>query len=124
MMTFDQLPERARRAAIQGASVANTALTRTMAAVAARINYATGFDVTVGGATAGSLITVTVTGLEVGTLSWILAVPTGATASTRLEVKFPTPLAGAVNTAVSLNVPAAGAGSTAAQAQLYGFVLT
>lgn len=104
-----------------GSTGANAALTATLAAAAGVSTYITGFSVTCGGATAGSLITVTVTG-PTNTLSYILAVPTGVTLQSNLLIVFPFPVAAsAANTAIVVNMPAAGAGNTSQAVMAYGF---
>jgi hypothetical protein len=104
-------------------SGAATALTATLAAVAGKTNYIGGFEVTGAGATAGSVIAVTVTGILGGTLNYVLAIPTGATVGTTpLVVDFnPNLPASAVNTAITVNVPSFGAGNTNAAVTVHGF---
>ena len=70
--------------------------------------------------------TVTVTGLAIGTLSFKLAIPAGATVGvTALNVRFGEGLsASAVNTAITLNVPSFGVGNTDAAAALWGDYLS
>lgn len=105
-----------------GATGANALTVATLAAQAGKTNYLTGFEVTVGGATAGSVINVTVTGLTGGTLTYALAVPTGAALSASLVLEFTQPIpASAANTAVVVTVPAAGSGSTVQTASAHGF---
>jgi len=102
---------------------AAAALTETLPGVAGKTTYLTGFQITGGGATAASNITVTVTGLISGTNSYNITVPAGATVGiTPLNVTFPNPIsASAVNTAIVVNVPSFGAGNTAAAAAAQGF---
>lgn len=110
---------------IGSGNVAAAAANSTLPAVAGKTNYITGFDVYGSGATAGSVILVTVTGLAGGTLTFPFTVPTGAAvAATPLQVRFPFPIpASAVNTAIVVNVPSFGAGNTNAASLVYGFVL-
>jgi hypothetical protein len=121
--------------AIAGASLAGTPVSSssgnvaaasavaTLAAAAGKTTYISGFDVTGGGATAGSIITATVTGLLGGTQSYNIAVPTGVTLGiTPLAVVFNPPFpASAVNTAIVVTVPSLGAGNTNAVANARGF---
>jgi len=101
---------------------ANSAITATLAAQAGKTNYLSGFEVTAGGATAGSIINVTVTGVLGGTMTYAVSVPTGVTLGASLVVEFPLPIpASAVNTAIVVNVPAAGSGSTVQTAVAHGF---
>jgi hypothetical protein len=110
---------------VQNASgnVAATATTATLPGVAGKTTYITGFDITGAGATAGSAILITVTGVAGGTLTYVLDVPTGATAAMApYQVRFPYPLpASAVNTPIVVNVPSFGAGNTNAAVVAYGF---
>jgi hypothetical protein len=103
---------------------AASAITPTIAAVAAKTGYVTGFSVDGLGATAGSVIEVTLTGLLGGTRRYKLTIPAGATvAITRLVVEFARPIpASAVNTAIVLTVPSFGAGNTSSVAEIHGFV--
>jgi hypothetical protein len=95
----------------------------TLAAVAGKTNYVTGFEVTGAGATAAGVISITLTGIISGTLNYSLAIPAGANAGVPpLVVQFTEPIpASAVNTALTLNVPSFGAGNTNASAALHGF---
>lgn len=104
---------------------AAAAIAATMAAVAGKTNYVTGFEVTSGGATAASLADVTVTGLLNGTETYVLGVVAGATAANQaLIVHFDPPIpASAANVAIAVNVPSLGAGNTKARAQIHGFYL-
>ncbi len=108
---------------VSSGNVAAAAATVSLAAVAGKTNFVTGFDVTGAGATAASVIQVTVSGLKAGTLTWLLAVPAGATVEAQpLQVRFPYPLvASGQDVAITLTVPSFGAGNTNASAVLYGF---
>jgi len=115
-----------------GLTVTNTGATSTggaqannvnLAAVGGVTNYCTGFEVTGGGATAGSEITVTLSGVTGGPWNYTLSVATGATALTQpLIVEFTTPVsATTTNTAITLAVPSFGVGNTNASAVIHGF---
>lgn len=108
---------------VSSGNKAAAAATVSLAAAAGKTNFITGFDVTGAGATAASVIQVTVSGLKAGTLTFEMAIPAGVTAPvTPLQVRFPYPLvASAQNTAITLTVPSFGAGNTNASANLYGF---
>jgi hypothetical protein len=86
--------------------------------------YMTGFEITSGGATAGLLLTATVTGLAGGTMSYVISIPTGATLSANPAwVSFyPALAASGPNVALTLNLPAA-SGRTAAALSVQGFYL-
>lgn len=105
-------------------NVANASAIATLAAVAAKTNYLTGFEVTASGATAASIVLVAVTGLLGGTLTYIFTVPAGVLlAAAPLVVSFNPPLpASAVNTAIVVTCPALGAGNTNAAAVAHGLV--
>lgn len=115
-------PAGATQFVVPGTNAANASLTRTVDAVVGRVHYVTGFDISIGGATAGSLKLVTLAGLTGGTQTFVLAVPTGVALGSTLCVRFPQAIpSSAANTAVVLTVPALGAGSTNANANLYGY---
>lgn len=113
-----------------GAAQSNAA---SLAAVSGKTNYITGFDVTGGGATAASVIEISVTGLSSAagsTLKYevpILAGVTGpafggASAPYIYSVRFPVPLpASATNTAITVTCPSFGAGNTNASVCVYGY---
>lgn len=86
--------------------------------------YMTGFEITSGGATAGLLLTATITGLANGTMSYVISIPTGATLSANPAwVSFyPALAATGPNVAITLNLPAA-SGRTAAALSIQGFYL-
>jgi hypothetical protein len=91
--------------------------------VAGQTTFITGFEVTGGGATAASVIAVTVTGILGGTKTYELGVPAGALAGvTPLVVEYARPIpAAAVNTAIVVTVPSFGAGSTVQATTAHGF---
>src|SRR5438270_371411 len=108
-------------------SVAAATATATIAATAGKLNYLEGFDVTGGGATAASIVSVTVTGLQGGTLTYSLAVVAGATVNVNplggLSVRFPQAIpATAANVAIAVVVPSLGSGNTNATAVAYGYM--
>ncbi len=91
---------------------------------ASKFTYISGFAVTGAGATAASVITVTIQGVIVAdVISYKLAIPAGATVSvTPLIVNFAIPLpATAVNSPITVNVPPFGAGNLHAAVNAYGF---
>ena len=104
-------------------NVANAAAAAALPAVASVLNYVSGFTITAGGATAGSLVSATLAGVLGGTMTFAVAIPAGATlGATPLVVTFPTPIpATAVNTAITISLPAAGAGNTNAATMIHGF---
>jgi hypothetical protein len=106
----------------QGGAATQTA---TIAAVANRMNYIEGFDITGGGATAASVIDVTITGLT-NTLHYEVNILAGVTGPCNTQgglfVRFPSPLpASTTNTAINVVCPSFGAGNTNQAATIYGF---
>jgi len=95
-------------------NVANGSAVATLAATPSVTNYLTGFTVTAGGATAAANVQVTVAGLLGGSRVYVFTFPTGATVAAQpLTVQYPTAIpASAANTAITVTVPASGAGGT------------
>ena len=106
-------------------NVANASGVATLAAVATKTTYITGFDVTGSGATVGAAVSVTVAGLLGGTATYTAVAATGATVGNApLVVRFDPPLpASAVNTAIVVTCPALGAGNTNNTVNAYGYYL-
>lgn len=104
-------------------NVAAAVATASLAAVAAKRMYVTGFEITGAGATGASNIIATLINTLGGPVSFIIAVPAGVTTGIApLLVRFPRPLkATADNTAITLSVPSAGAGNTHMCAVIHGF---
>jgi hypothetical protein len=100
------------------------ALAPALAAVVGQTNFVTGFQVTGSGATAASVILVTLTGVVGGTRTYALAIPAGAAVGvTPLIVEFSEPIpASGPNVAITLNVPSFGAGNVNAAATLEGYL--
>ena len=105
-----------------GGEVAASANNQTLAGAAGLRTYIQGFAITGGGATAASIVSVTITGLA-NTLNFDVPVPAGATAGIQpLWIEFNPPLpASADNTAIVVNVPSFGAGNTKASCSAWGF---
>lgn len=103
---------------------AASALTATLTAPADRRAYISGFVVTGAGATAGSVINVTVTGLGT-TLNFYLVIPAGAGVSINpLSIEFPVPIpASAIATNIVVNVPSFGTGNTNAAVAAFGYAI-
>lgn len=104
-------------------NVAAAAATATITA-GTKMAYITGFTVTGAGATAASIIAVTVTGVVGGTQTYNLVIPAGATTSiTPLQVNFPMPIsATAYGTNIVVSAPSFGAGNTNAAVVAYGYL--
>ena len=99
----------------------NTSNSAALPAVASKTNYITGFSVTTQGGTGAAAGAVTVTGPISGTLTFEV----GAAANNPVVFihTFPHPIpASAVNTAITVNVPALGANTGAAACTIYGYV--
>ncbi len=103
------------------ATGAAAAITATLAAAAGMRTYICGFTVTGAGATAASVITVTVTGLPV-TMSYKVSVPAGAAVGVAaLVVDFGCLIpASSDNTAIVVNVPSFGVGNLHAAVTAHG----
>lgn len=100
-----------------GAAAANSTLT----IPAAKMGYLDGFDIDGLGATAGSAIAVTVTGLLGGTLTYEVGIPAGITTPFTYSKRFNPPLqASAVATNIVVNVPSFGVGNTQSSSVAYG----
>lgn len=121
---WSPLPAGATRIVASSGNVANASAAASIPAAASKLNYVTGFEITAGGATAAALVVATLAGL-IGsvTASYIFGAPAGATAiATPLVVEFAEPIpASAVNTAITLTLPALGAGNTNAAVTIHGF---
>lgn len=104
-------------------NVANASAAATLAAVAGKKTYITGFEVTGTGATVGQAVSVTVVGTVTGTLTYTVASATGVlVANSPLIVQFTTPIpASAANTTIVVTCPALGAGNTNSTVVAHGF---
>jgi hypothetical protein len=105
--------------------VANAAAAASIAAVAGKTSYLSGFQCTALGATAVGNVTVAVTGAAGGTLSYKFQFPVGVTAiAAPLNMAFNPPIAAsAPNTAITVTLPAGGAGNTDAVTNVQGYQL-
>lgn len=106
-------------------NVANANAVATLAGVAGKTTYCTGFQITGGGATAAVLVSATLAGLLGGTATYTCGAVVGATLlNAELSITFDPPLpASAVNTAIVLTLPALGIGNTNAAVSAQGFQL-
>lgn len=104
--------------------VANASAVATLTGVSAKSTYLTGFDITSDGATVGSCVNPTVTGLLGGTRTYTYCVPAGVTAAaTPLVISFVPPLISSTTaTNIVVTLPALGAGSTTATVNAQGYV--
>lgn len=104
-------------------NVAAASAVATLAGVAAKTTYISGFSITGAGATGASVVSATVTGVLGGTQTYTVPVPAGAAVGiTPLFVEFNPPLpASAVNTAIVLTLPSLGSGNTNATVNAWGY---
>lgn len=113
--------------AVKGSSgnVANASAVATLTSATNKTAYISGFQVTGAGATAASVVSVTVAGLLGGTSTYTLVVPAGVTTTIQpLIVSFYPPLpASATNTNIVVTAPAFGAGNTNATCNAQGYLL-
>ena len=117
------IPIGATQTANSSGNVAAATAAATLAAVAGRLNYITGFSVSGSGATLGLPVTVTITGLLGGTQSYTYCGAAGVLiGNSSLNINFPTPMpASAVNTAIVVSCPTLGAGNTNNTTNAWGF---
>jgi hypothetical protein len=122
--SFDGTPPQATPLQVT-AVAANAVCTATFPAAVGKTNYVQGVVLSTGGATVGLLASVTLAGLSGGTITLPLSIPTGPLLGCGPHViPFPRAMRGvAPNTAVSVSIPALGAGNTSASATLIGFVV-
>ncbi len=106
-------------------NVANDAAVAALPAVPAKTNYVTGFEITGAGATAASVVVATLVGLLGANASFIYSVVAGATLRNEsIIVEFSKPIpASAPNAAITLTLPALGAGNTNACVNIHGYVV-
>lgn len=104
-------------------NVANASAVATLTGTATTTVYIAGFEITGGGATAASVVTVTVAGLLGGTRSYTYGAVAGAgVPNAPLVVAFNPPLpASAINTPIVVTCPALGSGNTNATVVAHGF---
>jgi hypothetical protein len=103
-------------------AVAAAIAAATLPAVPDQYTWLSGFDIDGGGATAASLVVVTVTGLQGGTITFTLGVPAGATLPVSLEKRFPDWLrSSGKNIGITVSAASFGVGNTRAVTNVYGF---
>jgi hypothetical protein len=105
-------------------NVAAAPATATLAAGGANVlTYLSVFEFTGAGATAASVVALTITGVIGGTMTYNIAVPAGATIGIPpLVVEFNPPLqAAALNTPIVVSVPSLGAGNTNSAVVAHGY---
>lgn len=104
-------------------NVANATASASVAASVQNSTYLTGFEVTAGGATVGACVNLTITGLLGGTATYVVCAPAGVTAMAQpLVVQFnPRLRSSAINTAITVSLPALGTGNTNASVNVHGY---
>lgn len=106
-------------------NVAAAVAAATIPAAAGKLACLAGIDVTASGATAAAVVTLTITGVKNGPLSYTYTAPAGATlAAPDLSRTFDPPLeASAQNVAIVVSLPSLGAGNTNATVNARGLYL-
>jgi hypothetical protein len=105
--------------------VANATAAAAIPAKVGQTAFLSGFQVMAAGATAASSVAFAITGLASGTITYSYTFPAGAgVPATPFVVEFPVALkASALNTAITLTLPAGGSGNLAASVTAMGFYL-
>jgi hypothetical protein len=118
-------PDASTPAHATSGNVAAAQAQATLAAVAGRRAYCTGFEITAGGATAAALVAAVLSGILGGDATYIFGAPAGATVqATPLLVKFQFPVpASALGVAIAITLPSLGAGNTNAAVSIHGFYI-
>lgn len=108
--------------AASSANQANASAVALLNGVVGKTTYLSEVVINVGGATAASQVILTITGLLGGTMNIPINVQAGNIANAPIQLSFANPLpASAVNTSITVTLPALGAGSTAASVTASGF---
>lgn len=120
---YRDISEDARPLTASSGNVANATAAATLTCPASRTMLISGFVVTGSGATAGAVVSVTVTGVTGGTMTFTYTAATGAAVTnTPLVVNFPFAIpASAMNTNIVVSCPALGAGNTNNSVVAYGY---
>jgi hypothetical protein len=123
--TISPYPSGATAITASSGNVAAATAAATLAAVAGKTTYITGFAITGTGATGALAVSVTVTGVITGTMTYTYAAAAGAAVeNTPLVVQFPYPIpASTTNTTIVVSCPTLGTGNTNNTANAYGFQL-
>jgi hypothetical protein len=119
------VPVLATAAIASSGVVANANAVATLPAMAAMTAYITGFQITGAGATAAKSVVAQLAGVAGGPIDYSFTFPAGVGAPAQpLTVNFTVAIpAAAMNTAISLTLPAAGVGNVAAAVTVQGFYL-
>ena len=104
------------------ANTAATAQTISLAHVSAQTTYVSGIYVNIGGATAATVVTVTLSQIQSGPLQFDVAVPTTISQNNSFSVQFNPPLAAnGTNVSPQLATTSPGAGNTLNVVSMWGF---
>lgn len=116
-------PQGAQPVNATSGNVAAGTATATLPADANAYNYLAGFDISGAGATAGSVVDVTVSGVHGGPLTYKIAVPAGAAVAHGFQQKFfdPPLKSTAKNTAITVSCPTLGVGNLHNVVHAFGF---
>lgn len=116
-------PSGAASTAASSGNVAAGVAAATLPAVATKTNYLSGFSINGSGATLGSVVNATVTGLVGGTWTIPVTVVAGVLlGNTPIIYNFnPQIPASAVNTAITVSCPSLGTGSTNSAVNIWGY---
>lgn len=106
-------------------NVANAVAAATLTGQAGQETWLEGFSITGSGSTTALPVSVTLTGLQGGTLTFTYVFIAGVLlANQALVIMFPTPLkASAVAGSIAVSCPAGGAGNTNNTANIFGYAL-
>lgn len=117
------LPAGATIVANSSGNVAAATATATLPAAVGKTTYISGWSLTGAGATAGTIVNLTVAGLTGGTHTHNVVVPAGVTTSiTPMDQNYTPPIpASATNTAIVVSVPTFGAGNTNVAVSAWGY---
>ena len=109
----------------QSTNVANAVASASTGSAVGKTSYLTGLTVTGSGATVGTTVQVTITGLLGGSISYNYTAETGADKGNRpLNINFIPPLpASGPGTGILATCPALGAGNLANMVTITGFIL-
>ena len=119
------IPVMATTVIVGSGIAANAAAVATIPARPAMTAYVTGFQITASGATAASVAAAVLAGVAGGPVDYSFTFPAGVGVSAMpLSVAFKRAIpAAAMNTAITLALPAGGAGNVSASVVLQGFYL-
>jgi len=120
-----EIPVMATALNVSSGNVANAIASAAIPAKAGQAAYVTGFQITASGATAAAVVNATLAGVAGGTMTFTFVFPAGVgVGALPLIVSFsPAVAASGPNTALTLSLPAGGAGNTNAAVNVQGFYL-